>query len=102
MFVLSPARYKGSRTGVDMRRAVPDIRTPLPGPNAAAIIARDAAVVSPSYTRDYPLVIASGEGCSVEDVDGNLFLDCPRALRSPRPGTLIPMWSRPSSNSPAA
>jgi 4-aminobutyrate aminotransferase len=56
--------------------AVPDIKTPLPGPNAAAIIARDAAVVSPSYTRSYPLVIARGVGATVEDVDGNLFLDC--------------------------
>ena len=52
------------------------LRTPLPGPNAAAIIARDAASVSPSYTRDYPLVIARGEGAWVEDVDGNVFLDC--------------------------
>jgi 4-aminobutyrate aminotransferase len=32
--------------------------------------------VSPSYTRGYPLVIARGEGAVVEDVDGNLFLDC--------------------------
>src|SRR4051812_29194825 len=56
--------------------AVPDIRTPLPGPKAAAIIARDAAVVSPSYTRSYPLVVARGSGATVEDVDGNLFLDC--------------------------
>ncbi|HUR32279.1 MAG TPA: acetyl ornithine aminotransferase family protein [Vicinamibacterales bacterium] len=55
---------------------VPDIRTPLPGPKAAALIARDAAVISPSYTRGYPLVIARGEGCAVEDVDGNVFLDC--------------------------
>jgi 4-aminobutyrate aminotransferase len=55
---------------------VPSIRTPLPGPKAAAIIARDAAVVSPSYTRSYPLVIARGEGSVVEDVDGNIFLDC--------------------------
>jgi 4-aminobutyrate aminotransferase len=54
----------------------PDIRTPLPGPNARAVIARDASVVSPSYTRDYPLVIARGEGALVEDVDGNVFLDC--------------------------
>jgi 4-aminobutyrate aminotransferase len=54
----------------------PDIRTPLPGPRAQAIIARDAQVVSPSYTRDYPLVIARGEGALVEDVDGNVFLDC--------------------------
>ena len=32
--------------------------------------------MSPSYTRDYPLVIARGEGAVVEDVDGNVFLDC--------------------------
>ena len=54
----------------------PDIRTTLPGPNAQAIIARDAKAVSTSYTRDYPLVIARGEGAYVEDVDGNVFLDC--------------------------
>src|SRR3954466_9524133 len=54
----------------------PDIKTPLPGPNAKAIIERDAKYVSPSYTRDYPFVIASGAGAVVEDVDGNRFLDC--------------------------
>jgi 4-aminobutyrate aminotransferase len=54
----------------------PDIKTPLPGPKAKAIIDRDAAFVSPSYTRDYPLVIARGEGAVVEDVDGNAFIDC--------------------------
>ena len=32
--------------------------------------------MSPSYTRDYPFVIARGEGAVVEDVDGNRFLDC--------------------------
>jgi 4-aminobutyrate aminotransferase len=54
----------------------PSIKTALPGPVAKAIIERDAAFVSPSYTRDYPLVIARGEGAIVEDVDGNTFLDC--------------------------
>ena len=54
----------------------PDIRTALPGPKAKAIIDRDAKFVSPSYTRDYPFVIARGEGAVVEDVDGNRFLDC--------------------------
>ena len=54
----------------------PQIRTSLPGPNARAIIERDAKYVSPSYTRDYPFVIARGEGAVVEDVDGNRFLDC--------------------------
>ena len=54
----------------------PSLKTSLPGPKAQAIIERDAQVVSPSYTRDYPLVIARGEGAFVEDVDGNVFLDC--------------------------
>jgi 4-aminobutyrate aminotransferase len=54
----------------------PQIRTPLPGPKARAIIERDARVVSPSYTRDYPFVMARGQGATVEDVDGNVFLDC--------------------------
>jgi len=54
----------------------PEIKTALPGPQAKAIIERDAAVVSPSYTRGYPLVIKRASGASVEDVDGNMFLDC--------------------------
>src|SRR5258708_4745346 len=54
----------------------PEIKTPLPGPRARAIIDKDAKFVSPSYTRDYPLVIARGEGAVVEDVDGNVFVDC--------------------------
>jgi 4-aminobutyrate aminotransferase len=54
----------------------PSIKTALPGPKAKALIDRDRQFVSPSYTRDYPFVIARGEGAVVEDVDGNLFLDC--------------------------
>jgi 4-aminobutyrate aminotransferase len=54
----------------------PLLKTPLPGPKAKALIERDAKVVSTSYTRDYPFVIARGEGSVVEDVDGNRFLDC--------------------------
>src|SRR5688572_31357626 len=54
----------------------PSIVTPLPGPKARAIIERDAKVVSSSYTRGYPFVMARGAGAIVEDVDGNQFLDC--------------------------
>jgi len=54
----------------------PILRTALPGPKAKAIIERDGKVVSPSYTRGYPFVIARGTGATVEDVDGNVFLDC--------------------------
>jgi 4-aminobutyrate aminotransferase len=54
---------------------VPDIKVSPPGPRARAIVERDAAVVSPSYPRCVPLVMARGEGASVEDVDGNVYLD---------------------------
>ena len=53
----------------------PKLITPLPGPKAKAIIDRDRAVTSPSYTREYPLVVERGSGCLIEDVDGNIFLD---------------------------
>jgi 4-aminobutyrate aminotransferase len=56
--------------------SVPQIKTALPGPKAKALIERDAKVVSPSYTRSYPFVMARGRGATVEDVDGNVFLDC--------------------------
>jgi 4-aminobutyrate aminotransferase len=47
----------------------------LPGPKAQALIARDNAVISPSYPRGYPFVMDHGRGTEVWDVDGNRFLD---------------------------
>ena len=47
----------------------------LPGPKARALIARDNAVISPSYPRGYPFVMDHGRGTEVWDVDGNRFLD---------------------------
>lgn len=54
---------------------VPHIITELPGPIARSIIARDAACVSPSLGRVYPLVPKRARGLVIEDVDGNRFLD---------------------------
>jgi len=54
---------------------LPILKTPLPGPEAQKILALDRQFVSPSYTRDYPLVARRGQGMMVEDVDGNTFLD---------------------------
>lgn len=54
---------------------LPHIHTELPGPRARAVIERDSRVISPSYTRGYPLVAQRGRGAIVEDVDGNRFLD---------------------------
>ncbi len=53
----------------------PSIQTPLPGPNARKLIQLDDTYVSPSYTRDYPLVADRGKGLWITDVDGNEFLD---------------------------
>jgi 4-aminobutyrate aminotransferase len=53
----------------------PKLVTPLPGPKAKAIVEADDRLISPSYTRSYPLVAKRGRGCRVEDADGNEFLD---------------------------
>ncbi|MFV0389305.1 MAG: acetyl ornithine aminotransferase family protein [Pyrinomonadaceae bacterium] len=55
----------------------PKIITELPGPNAKNVIADDEKYVTPSYPRpDYKLVAEKGYGVWMEDVDGNVFLDC--------------------------
>ncbi len=64
-----------SKTLEQVRPDLPILKGPLPGPRARAVIERDAKVVSPSYTRGYPLVARKGEGAIVEDVDGNRYLD---------------------------
>jgi 4-aminobutyrate aminotransferase len=55
--------------------ARPEIHTSLPGPRGTENLARDRDLISPSYTRSYPFVIARGEGSWAWDVDGNKFLD---------------------------
>ena len=54
---------------------VPSISVPPPGPTAKQLIERDERFSSPSYTRDYPLVVGRALGSVVEDVDGNRYLD---------------------------
>jgi 4-aminobutyrate aminotransferase len=53
----------------------PSITTALPGPRAKELIERDERHSSPSYTRDYPLVVQRALGSVVQDVDGNRWLD---------------------------
>lgn len=53
----------------------PRRKTALPGPLAKKAIAADEQLISPSYTRGYPLVVKSGTGARITDVDGNEFLD---------------------------
>jgi 4-aminobutyrate aminotransferase len=56
-------------------RTYPRIVTPTPGPIARAIVDRDREWTSHCYIKEYPLVIARGEGTMIEDVDGNRYLD---------------------------
>jgi 4-aminobutyrate aminotransferase len=53
----------------------PKIVVSPPGPKAREMVKRDESLVSPSYARFYPLVVDSGKGCIVKDVDGNEFID---------------------------
>jgi len=55
----------------------PHIKTELPGPKARSIIDADSRFVNPAYPRPaFKLVAERAAGVWVEDVDGNLFLDC--------------------------
>lgn len=53
----------------------PELKTALPGPKSADIIARDKQHLSTSYMRPYPFVPDHGEGVWLTDVDGNTMLD---------------------------
>ena len=53
----------------------PKIVVAPPGPKARAVVKKDEQFISPSYGRFYPLVVESGKGCIVKDVDGNEFID---------------------------
>ena len=60
---------------IPLHRDEPRILGPLPGPRSTAWLERDHRVMSPSYTRVYPLVVRRARGAMVEDMDGNRFLD---------------------------
>jgi 4-aminobutyrate aminotransferase len=65
---------KGERMA-PLNREEPRIVGPLPGPRSARWLQRDDRVMSPSYTRAYPLVVRRARGAMIEDMDGNRFLD---------------------------
>ena len=74
------SRAPGGRSPLDEvpsfeGRTVPDIRTTIPGPKARAHVKFDHQYTSPSLPRAYPIVPVRGRGATIEDIDGNLFLD---------------------------
>ncbi len=55
---------------------IPTLVTPVPGPKARSIVARSKRALTPSLPHAYPLAVRRASGMTVEDVDGNRFLDC--------------------------
>lgn len=54
------------------------------------MIASATRYVSPSLIHVYPLMVARAAGCMVEDVDGNVFLDCQAGVAAASTGHCHP------------
>ena len=57
------------------KKKIRSVEGDVPGPRARAIIRRTSKAISPSISRDAPLVVGSAHGSVVTDVDGNQFID---------------------------
>jgi 4-aminobutyrate aminotransferase / (S)-3-amino-2-methylpropionate transaminase / 5-aminovalerate transaminase len=51
------------------------IRTEIPGPRSRALMARREAAIPRGPSNSAPIFMASAEGATLEDVDGNRYLD---------------------------
>lgn len=68
-------RAAAPKAAASAERAAPQLVTKLPGPKSKAIINRDQKYSSSCYTRYIPLAVKQAHGATIEDMDGNLFLD---------------------------
>lgn len=66
------------------------LKTALPGPIAQEAIARGLVHQSPSLIHCYPLYVKRAAGCMVEDVDGNVLLDCQAGIATTSTGHCHP------------
>src|SRR3981081_1134362 len=73
---------------------LPRLLMELPGPQAKRVIEDDAKFMSPSLTREYPLVAKKGRGAIVEDIDGNAFLDFAAGIAVCSSGDCLPQTTR--------
>ena len=66
----------GSETWLSYPDA-PRVRTPLPGPRSRELLAEQARLETDAvvYAKYFPIAIANAQGSTVEDVDGNRFID---------------------------
>lgn len=53
----------------------PRLKKNIPGPKAKKLIQKDHELLSPSFTRSYPLTVKKAKGAWIWDHDGNVFLD---------------------------
>ena len=54
------------------------------------MIARERPYVSPSLVDCYPLAVRRASGCMVEDLDGNVYLDCEAGVATASTGHCHP------------
>jgi 4-aminobutyrate aminotransferase len=76
--------------GGDLASRKVSIVTELPGPKAREMIAAALTDMSPSLIHVYPLMVNRASGCMVEDVDGNVFLDCQAGVATASTGHCHP------------
>lgn len=69
---------------------VPNIKVTPPGPKASKVISEDSEVIMQSFVRWYPLVVKTGKGAIIEDVDGNQYIDFNSGLAVLNVGMLHP------------
>jgi 4-aminobutyrate aminotransferase len=67
-----------------------EVKTALPGPLAKAAIASATKHVSPSLIHCYPLYVKRAAGAMVEDIDGNVLLDCEAGIATASTGHCHP------------
>lgn len=75
---------------IELAKASINLRTELPGPKAREAIARDKKHMSPSLIHCYPLFVKKASGCMVEDIDGNILLDCQAGVATASTGHCHP------------
>ena len=68
------------------------LKTSIPGPKSEALLARRATAVPRGPFRIAPIFVERGEGATVTDVDGNVFLDFSGGLGSLNAGHANPKW----------
>jgi 4-aminobutyrate aminotransferase/(S)-3-amino-2-methylpropionate transaminase len=66
------------------------LKTPIPGPKSQALLARRKAAVPQGPFNIAPIFVERGNGATVTDVDGNVFLDFSGGLGSLNAGHANP------------